>query len=120
MNKLLKFSTSDAEEFFIEINDSANEVTMRHNSGNADDRNLIQNTHVTFEKALKPLKEISNTIISSVKEVINSPNEIEVELNLKFTARAGIILASVDSEAHLKITLKWENATAGTLKNNKP
>jgi hypothetical protein len=42
---------------------------------------------------------------------------MEVELHLKFSARAGIILASVDSEAHLKITLKWQNAAVPN--NNK-
>ena len=107
MKKLLQFSTNEGEDFFVEVTESSVEVPMRGGSSEAASRGIIQNASGSFEKALKPLKEISNSIINSIKEIANSPDEIEVGLGLKFTATAGVILTSLESEANLKIVLKW-------------
>ena len=37
------------------------------------------------------------------------PTEIELEFGVKFNAKAGAIIASVDSEATFKVALKWVN-----------
>lgn len=108
MKKLLQFSTGDGNDFFIEVNEPAIAEPVRGGLNQPDTRGIIQDTKESFEKALKPLKDMSNSIINCVKEISNSPNEIEVELGLRFTAKAGIILTSLDSEAHLKIVLKWQ------------
>ena len=36
------------------------------------------------------------------------PSEAQVEVGFKFSAKAGVILASADSEATFKVTLKWK------------
>jgi hypothetical protein len=113
MKKLLQFKTKDGNDFFIEIDDlSLNEPT-RGGSSESGNRGIIQNAADSFDKALEPLKEVSNSIINCIKEFSSSPKEVEVELGLKFTAKAGIILTSLDSEAHLKIVLKWQNSKDG-------
>lgn len=108
MNKLLKFSTNDGNEFFVEVNEPVVNEPVRSSSKDNDTRSIIQDTKESFEKALKPLKEVSNSIINCIAEISNSPDEISVELGLRFTAKAGIILTSLDSEANLKIVLKWQ------------
>jgi Trypsin-co-occurring domain 1 len=107
MKKLLQFSTADGTEFFVEVNEPASGDPVRGSTTN-DTRGVIQDAKESFDKALKPLRDISDSIINSIKEISNSPNEFTVELGLKFTARAGIILTSLDSEANLKIVLKWQ------------
>ena len=110
MKKLLQFSTNEGSEFLIEVNESAISEPVRGLAGESSNtRGIIQDAKESFDKALKPLKDVSNSIINCIKEIANSPSEIEVELGLKFTAKAGIILTSLDSEAHFKIVLKWQN-----------
>ena len=108
MKNLLQFSDSNGAEFYVEVEDSASEgITMRGGPGE-ESRSLVQNAGANFEKAISPLKSISNTIISGLKELVHSPDEVNIELGLKFSAKAGIIITSVDSEANLKIALKWK------------
>ncbi|MCK7576896.1 MAG: hypothetical protein MZV65_14195 [Chromatiales bacterium] len=40
---------------------------------------------------------------------MNTPTEIGLEFGVKFSAKAGAIIASVDSEAVFKVSLKWSN-----------
>src|SRR5581483_9489026 len=106
MKKLLQFTTEDGDIFFVEADEPVAAPAMR-GSGDEATRGVVQTASESFEKALKPLKDVSNTIISSIKDIVNSPNEVQVEMGLKFSAKAGIILTSLDSEANLKIVLKW-------------
>ena len=108
MKQLLQLRANDGTDLYIEVNETAVDNQLR-GSSNLEDRGVIENAQQSFDKALQPLKEISNSIINCIKNITNSPQEVEVELGLKFTAKAGIILTSLDSEAHLRVSLKWKN-----------
>ena len=113
MKNIVQFKANDNSDLFIEVSDSTEPLQMR-GGGAAEARGIVDNAKESFEKALHPLKEVSNSIINCIKDISNSPKEVEVELGLKFTAKAGIILTSLDSEAHFKITLKWVNESNGS------
>jgi hypothetical protein len=109
MKQLLQFTTDNENTFFVEIPDeSTPKESMRGMTSNENTRGVIENAVTNFEKSLKPLKEITNGIFNSLrdKDIVN-PGEISVELGLKFSAKAGVIITSVDGEANLKVTLKW-------------
>jgi len=36
-----------------------------------------------------------------------SPDAVEFEFGLKLSGKAGLVFASAESEAHIKLTLKW-------------
>jgi len=40
---------------------------------------------------------------------VSKPKEISLEIGLKLSAKAGVVLASADAEGSLKVTLKWVN-----------
>lgn len=109
MKKLLEFTTDEGEVFFVEVQEAMPGVTTRGGDSPEASRGVLQNAANSFENALKPLKEVCNKIFCSLKEIANAPDEVQVELGLKFSAKAGIILTSVDSEANFKIVLKWQN-----------
>ena len=113
MKNLLKFTTETGEEFFIEVSEPSVNQPVRGAVIEESSRGIIQDAAGSFEKALKPLKEISNSIVNSIREIVQSPDEIGVELGLKFSTKAGIIITSLDSEANFKITLKWNKAGSG-------
>jgi hypothetical protein len=39
--------------------------------------------------------------------MVSSPQQVNIELGLKFTAAAGIIIAKVGAEGHCKVSLTW-------------
>jgi hypothetical protein len=109
VKQLLQVTTNDGGDLYIEVDDGTTTGTTMRGMAEQSTRGVIENAQKSFEKTLQPLKDISNSIISCVKDIANSPQEVEVELGLKFTASAGIILTSLDSEAHLRVLLKWKN-----------
>ncbi len=114
MKKLIQFTTTDGNNFFVEIDEPVAAEAVRGYSEQGNTRGVLETAKQSFNDALKPLKEISNSIIDSVRQISNAPDEVEVELGLKFSAQAGIILTSLDSEANFKITLKWQKNKTGT------
>lgn len=61
-----------------------------------------------FKTALSRLKPAAELVLNSLKE-LNRPDEISLEMGVKFSAKAGIVLASANSEAVFKVTLNWKN-----------
>jgi hypothetical protein len=73
------------------------------------------NEHFTvkkkFDEAVSVIKSIGNSVVTKVKEISDSPDEVSVELGIKFTAEAGAIIAKTSTEGTLKLTLKWKKDT---------
>jgi Trypsin-co-occurring domain 1 len=105
MKKLLevKLGTGSDDKVFVEVEDLAG-VTR---SGSSGVDGIIQASE-TLEESLKKVTPVLQSISSLLRE-INNPKEIAVEIGFKFTAKAGIIISSIDAEASLKVTLKWQN-----------
>jgi hypothetical protein len=61
-----------------------------------------------FTEAINNIKPAAQAVLDAFIE-LNRPKEIQLEFGLKFNAKAGAIIASVDSEASFKVSLKWEN-----------
>lgn len=110
MKKIIQLRTDDGNEVLIEVSDVATVDTFR--SGANPDRGVVDNIKDSFDKALAPLKGIANSIINTIKDIANAPDEVSAELGFKFSAKAGIILTSLDSEANFKIALKWTKEKA--------
>jgi Trypsin-co-occurring domain 1 len=61
----------------------------------------------TFEEALDKIRPAADALISNLKQLAVSPNEIGIEFGLKITADAKAYVASASAEANFKIALKW-------------
>jgi hypothetical protein len=61
-----------------------------------------------FDEALEGIRPAAERVLKVFQEM-NTPEEISLEFGLKFGAKAGVILASADSEATFKVALRWKN-----------
>ena len=61
-----------------------------------------------FEDAVNVIKTVGDSIVKKVKEIKDSPDEVSVELGVKFTAETGVVIAKASSEGSLKLTLNWK------------
>ena len=59
-----------------------------------------------FVEAIAKVKPAAEALFNSLREM-NAPDEIGLEFGVKFNAKVGAILASADSEATFKVSLKW-------------
>ena len=62
-----------------------------------------------LSESLKHVKPAAGTVLNAFKGM-NTPDEIGMEFGVKFSGKVGVMLASVDSEATFKVSLKWTNS----------
>ena len=76
--------------------------------GSVDEEGGIKKANSKFEKALEPIRNISNQLVQNIKDINITPDEVSVELGLKFNAEAGIIISKASTEANIKINITWK------------
>jgi hypothetical protein len=62
----------------------------------------------TFEDTLETTRNVAGSVIGKLAKLSRSPQEIDVEFNLKLNAKIGAVIASSGDEANFKVTLKWK------------
>jgi hypothetical protein len=60
----------------------------------------------SFEEAVGGIRPIAETIMRQVAAL--APESVSVEFGIKFSAQAGVILASSAVEGNCKVTLNWK------------
>jgi Trypsin-co-occurring domain 1 len=60
----------------------------------------------SFEEAASGIRPIAETILGQVSAL--GPESVSVEFGIKFSAQAGVMLASSAVEGNCKITLSWK------------
>lgn len=111
-NQLIEYPFEEGGSIFVEIR-SINENGFERTS-NTD--NIVK-ANQTFEKAIDSIKPMSQKIINKIRELVNPPDEVQVEFSVKLGVKAGVILASADSEANFKIQLTWKNNLKNEISN---
>lgn len=101
--QIIKYELEDGTEIFIESNLDARGVEYL----SSDEEFIVADEK--FESLISKVKPVSELIMNSLKD-LNNPDEIEVAFGMKFGGKAGIIFASVDSEATFNLKLKWKNS----------
>ncbi|MGE0822248.1 MAG: CU044_2847 family protein [Candidatus Binatia bacterium] len=97
----------DEGSIFIEADEAPEEKSGRvlRGRGQGDDGDGRTQRFVDAIAKIRPAAEI---VLKAFQEM-NTPEEIGLEFGVKFNAKAGAILASVDNEATFKVSLKWTN-----------
>jgi Trypsin-co-occurring domain 1 len=60
----------------------------------------------SLEKAVANLRPVAQAVLDQLKEL--GPNEVGVELALKFSAAVGVVLAKSSGEGACKVTIGWK------------
>jgi hypothetical protein len=60
----------------------------------------------SLEKAVANLRPMAKAVLGQLEEL--APDEVQVELGLKFSAAVGVMLAKTSGEGSCKITIGWK------------
>jgi len=103
MKRLVEFPLEDGSSMLVEVEeleqDGLERVSRR-------DPGMIERAQQTFEKSLDKVKPAAQYILAKLRELQDSPDEIEVQFGLNLSAAAGIVLAS-GITANYMVKLKW-------------
>lgn len=102
MKHLVRFELEDGSPVFVEVEDAGEGSAQRVGRGEEG----VEQAKDRFVDAVARIKPAAEAVLQAFRD-LNTPEEIGLEFGIKFNAKAGVILASVDSEAIFKVYLKW-------------
>ena len=107
MKRLVEFPTEDGGFILVEVDDD-----LRFGSGptlrGGPASMVIEKAQITYEAALDKIKGAAEVIITKMRALSDSPDEISVEFGIKLSADIGAILASTSAEAQFTLQLTWK------------
>ena len=103
-----KIRLSSGREVWIEVTDDALPGGALEPVARSGER-VAREAQETFEQALGTIEEVASDIHAALTRMAQRPDEVTVELGIKFAASAGVIIAQGDVGANLKLTLSWKN-----------
>jgi hypothetical protein len=107
MKRLVQFSVDPegTASVWVEVDEPEAEAgTIRV----AREGEIVERAKESFQAALDQVKPAVDLLAQRLND-LNRPAEIGVEFGLKLSAKAGIVLASADSEVTFKVSLRWKN-----------
>lgn len=105
VKQLIEFELEGSGTIIVEVDwpESRMERTSRGDS-------IVKATK-SFDQALDHIKPAAQTVIAKLRSLADAPDEMEIEFGLKFAAKAGVVIASSDTEANFKVVMKWRRDT---------
>jgi hypothetical protein len=73
-----------------------------------NEKELAKKSAGAVDKAMDTIQAMANKVNSTIKNIQNRPNEVEVEFGIKFDAELGVIVAKASLEASIIVKLKWQ------------
>jgi hypothetical protein len=105
--EIVQFRIDDETTVMVEVEKgNARGGVMRTAGGDKSDE--VKEAERRFDEALDTIRPAAERVLKLFQEM-NTPDEIGLEFGVKFGAKAGVILASADSEATFKVSLNWKN-----------
>lgn len=92
----------EGETVYVEAEPISSEID---DAISKDDDGVIEGGK--FQTAIKGIKPVADSVLEVLKQ-LKDPSEIALEMGIKLGAKAGVVLASADSEATMKVTIKWQ------------
>lgn len=71
---------------------------------------LSERAGETFEAALAHVRPAAVTIVERLRELVDPPDEIDVEFGIRLSAEFGAIVAKAAGDANFRVTMRWKRA----------
>jgi len=108
MGELVEFPLEDGGSLLIEVHPTAppgQPVTR-----GLDGAEVTERARRTFEDAVDRVQPAAQAIITRLRQMPQTPDEICVEFGLDLHAEAGAFIAAASTTANFKIALTWRPA----------
>ena len=112
MKRLVEFPSDSGDPIVVEVEDielaGGGGTTRRGLSPSG----VIDRAQTSFEDALEKAQPMASGLVSKLRSIADSPDEVQVEFGLSLSANAGAILvAGASAGANYKVTIKWTKSS---------
>lgn len=110
MKHLVEFTSESGEVIVVEAEEfSSNGGPTRRGLSSTE---IVERAQTSFEDALEKAQPIATGLIGRLKNIADSPDEVQVEFGLTLSANVGAVLVAAGSAgANYKVTLKWNKTS---------
>jgi Trypsin-co-occurring domain 1 len=95
---------SASGDILIEVDGSGYKGSVTRGGG----AEIIQKASTSFEDACSRIKPVATDIIKQFGDAIEGTEEVKVKFGIKFSADAGIFIASASTEANFVVEITWQ------------
>lgn len=103
VSKIQVFNLDDGATVSVEVDVNPGEAERISTSR----KRIVEETGKSFNEALDGVQRAAAVVLEGFSESLK-PNELELSFGLKFSAEAGVLLASADAQATMSLTAKWK------------
>lgn len=109
MTRLIEMPLASGSSITVEVDDTGGGRTMR-GGGGAD---LLERSTATLEESVGAIAPALRGVLSELRGVSGDLSQIELEVGLKLTGEAGMVLARAGAEANFLVHLTWTRVPTG-------
>lgn len=108
MKPLIKYSLDGDDSILVEVEELPTSEVDEGLVANYPGQQVVVQAQTSFADAMDKIKPVAANIIGKVRELKDSPDEVEVKFGVKMTAEMGAIIPSANVAGNYEITLKWK------------
>lgn len=105
LKRLIEFLQEDGTQLVIEVDEPLPDGGVVRAARPGE---VVQRASQTFEAALSRIKPMASGIVSTLQDLAQRPDEIQVEFGVKLSANAGAVLAAAGVEGNYRVTVIWK------------
>ena len=109
MATYIEFALEDGGTVLVQVREEHEKGVVK--TGLAKPGEVVQEARMSFERALDSVKPMANVMVSKLRDLVDPPDEIEVEFGLNLSAEVGAVVATAGAEANYSVTLTWKRAS---------
>jgi hypothetical protein len=103
MAQLVEFPLDGGGSVLVQVQD----VTGGQVTRGLGDRHVLERAQHSFEEAISRIQPAAEALVSRLRALTETPDEIGVEFGLELSAEAGAFIAAVSTTANFKVSLTW-------------
>jgi hypothetical protein len=106
MKHYIEFRLDDNETIVVEVDEPEEERGARRVGRETEGE--PEQASQSFEQALKKIRPATEKVITTLRDLIQKPDGIEMEFGFSLSAGTGVIIASASTQANYRVTLRWK------------
>jgi hypothetical protein len=104
VSRLVEVPLSSGGSITVEVEEARGGRTMR---GGDRGMEVLERSQQTLEEGLGVIAPALRELLGELRAVSRDLSEIEVELGLKLTGEAGMVVARAGAEANFRVLVRW-------------
>ncbi len=104
MARLVEFPLQDGGSVLVQVDEDARPGGVTRGLGNR----VVEQAQESFEQAVDRVQPAVQALLSRLRQVAETPEEVQVEFGLQLSAEAGAFVAAASSTGNFRVTMTWK------------